>query len=141
MNNKFSLPGIKRIAYLNAYELPDNLAMHALSGSPVVVAQPLTSIPFTGEVSCTCTRSNAQGASNESVELVFQSLLCLPEDIPLAFLVTDVNDRTYLIGVREQPFPLIESSQGLGSPDGESGTTTYTITHKSPKAMISCVSA
>ena len=85
-----------------------------------------------------CTRTNEHGAPNESVEMSFQSLLSLPDDVPLAFVVTDVNNRSFLIGAKEQPWPYVESSQGFGLPDGESSTTTYTITHKAPKALIPC---
>ena len=153
MANYFSLPGIKRLSYINAKELASDLQAHALSGAPVWitqqqteipsgapvwVTQTQTEIPFTGEASCACTRNNEHGASNESVELTFESLLPIPEHIPLAFIVTDVNNRSYLIGQREQPWPFIESNQGMGMPDGESSTTVYTVTHKGPRAMIPC---
>ena len=124
MANYFSLPGIKRLSYINAKELASDLQAHALSGAPVWVTQQQTEIPFTGESTCACTRNNEHGASNESVELTFESLLSLPEHIPLAFVVTDV--------------PFIESNQGMGMPDGESSTTVYTISHKGPRAMIPC---
>ena len=113
MANYFSLPGIKRLSYINAKELASDLQAHALSGAPVWVTQSQTEIPFTGEASCACTRNNEHGASNESVELTFESLLPIPEHIPLAFIVTDVNNRSYLIGQREQPWPFIESNQGM----------------------------
>lgn len=138
MNNRFSLPGIKSLAYVNAQQLPDDLGLLAISGSPVTVIAPSVDIPFTGEATCTCTRSNSNGAGNDTVELTFQSLLSLPEHMPLAFLVTDVNNRCFLIGTHEAPYPYIESSQGLGLPDSESNTTTYTITYKAPKAMLPC---
>lgn len=138
MANYFSLPGIKRLSYINAKELASDLQAHALSGAPVWITQQQTEIPFTGESSCACTRNNEHGASNESVELTFESLLPLPEHIPLVFIVTDVNNRSYLIGQREQPWPFIESNQGMGMPDGESSTTVYTISHKGPRAMIPC---
>ena len=141
MNNHFSLPGIKAIAYINAQELPNDLGLLAISGTPLTLITPSVDIPFTVEATCTWTRSNANGAGNDTVELSFQSLLELPEHVPLAFLVTDVNNRRFLIGTHEAPFPYIESSQDLGSPDGESATTTFTITYKAPKALIPCVYA
>lgn len=141
MSNTFSLPGIKSLSYINAAQLPDDLAAHALSGAPIWLTQSMVMIPFTGEASCVCTRTNEHGAPNESVEMSFQSLLSLPEHIPLAFVVTDVNNRSFLIGAKEQPWPYVESSQGFGLPDGESSTTTYTITHKAPKALIPCTCA
>ena len=58
MANYFSLPGIKRLSYINAKELASDLQAHALSGAPVWVTQSQTEIPFTGEATCTCTRSN-----------------------------------------------------------------------------------
>ena len=141
MSNTFSLPGIKRLSYINATELPNDLAAHAISCAPIWLTQTMVDIPFTGEASCVGTRTNEHGAPNESVELTFQSLLALPDDVPLAFVVTDANNRSFLIGVREQPWPYIESSRGFGLPDGESSTTTYTITHKAPKALIPCTCA
>ena len=141
MNNRFSLPGIKTIAYINAQQLPSDLGLLAISGSPLTLISPSVDIPFTGEATCTCTRSNANGAGNDTVELSFQSLLELPEHVPLAFLVTDVNNRRFLIGTHEAPFPYIESSQGLGLPDGESSTITYTVTYKAPKGLIPCTYA
>lgn len=141
MTDNFSLPGIKALAYVNALELPSDLGLVGISGTPLSLMVASVAIPFTGEATCTCTRSNANGAGNATVELVFQSLLALPEHMPLAFLVTDANDRCFLIGVQEQPWPYVESSQGLGLPDGESSTTTYTVTYKAPKALIPCTCA
>ena len=128
MNNHFSLPGIKALSYVNALELPSDLGLVGISGLPLTLMVQSVDIPFTGEATCTGTRSNANGAGNETVELTFQSLLALPEHMPLAFIVTDANNRSYLIGCREQPWPYIESSQGFGMPDGESSTITHTIT-------------
>ena len=138
MNNHFSLPGIKALAYVNALELPSDLGLVGISGLPLTLMVQSVDIPFTGEASCVCTRTNEHGAPNESVEMSFQSLLSLPDDVPLAFVVTDVNNRSFLVGGKEQPWPYVESSQGFGLPDGESSTTTYTITHKAPKALIPC---
>lgn len=138
MNNHFSLPGIKSLRYINAMELPSDIGLLGISGMPLALMSPSVDIPFSGEATCTGTRSNANGASNETVELSFQSLLSLPEHIPLAFLVTDVNGRCFLIGTQERPWPYIESSQGLGLPDSESSTITYTVTYKAPKGLIAC---
>ena len=119
-------------------ELPSDIGLLGISGMPLALMSPSVDIPFSGEATCTGTRSNANGASNETVELSFQSLLSLPEHIPLAFLVTDVNGRCFLIGTQERPWPYIESSQGLGLPDSESSTITYTVTYKAPKGLIAC---
>ena len=141
MNNCFSLPGIKSIACINALELPLDLGMVAVSGTPLALMIPFTNIPLTGEASCESTRTNKDGSGNDSVELSFQTLMSIPGYMPLAFLVTDVNNRSYLIGTHEKPWPYIESSQAFGSPDGESSITTYTISYKAPKAMIPCTCA
>ena len=141
MDNKFSLPGIKSLRYINAMELPSDLGLIGISGMPFALMCPSVDIPFTGGATCTGTRTNTNGAANETVELTFQSLLALPENMPLAFLVTDVNDRCFLIGTREQPWPYVESAQGLGFPDGESSTITHTITYKAPKGLIPCTCA
>lgn len=58
MANYFSLPGIKRLSYINAKELPTDLGLLAISGTPLTLISPSVDIPFTGEATCTCTRSN-----------------------------------------------------------------------------------
>lgn len=137
MCNHFSLPGIKAIAYLAAMQLPDNLAMQSLAGLEIGILVDMMNIPFSGEPTCECTQTNAQGGSSEAVELVFLSNTQLPEEFHLAFVVIDANSRYFLIGTKEE-HPAIERRQNFGAPQGDPSCYTYTISLTSPRALIPC---
>ena len=137
MCNHFSLPGIKAIAYLAAMQLPDNLAMQSLAGLEIGILVDMMNIPFSGEPTCECTQTNAQGGTSQTVEFVFRSILQLPEEFHLAFVVIDANSRYYLIGTKEE-HPVIERLQSFGSPEGDPSSNTYTISLTSPRALIPC---
>lgn len=137
MNTHFSLPGIKSIAVTEATDLPSQLAMQSLAGLPISAPYSPEDIPFHGEATCECTQTNTP-AQSETVELTFSSLVELPADKHLAFLVTDANRQPYLIGTRED-HPAIERKQSFGSPDADSNLYTYTIQMNAPRALIRCV--
>jgi len=138
MNNCFSLPGVKAIAYCYAKHLSPDLELQAIAGVPVYATAPLTNIPTTGEPTCECLLTNENYGSNEKVTLSFHSRAQLPDDDYLAFVVIDANDNAYLIGTREEPHPLISRTQSFGTPGGDPSTFTYEITHASVKALIPC---
>ena len=137
MNTLFSLPGIKSIDYLSADGLTEQLAMQSLAGMPLVIHTARTPIVFNGEPTCECTQTNAAVSPSQSIEFSFRSTQQIPDDRYLAFLVTDVNGRSYLIGTKEE-HPLIERVQSFGNPDSEPSTFTYNVQLTSPRALIPC---
>lgn len=133
----FSLPGIKSIAYAPASNLPTELAMQSLAGVPCFLPLGTVDIPFHGEATCECTQTTLP-AQAEAVELTFSSLMEIPVDQHLSFLVTDANRIPYIIGTREQ-HPAIERRQAFGSPEADSNLYTYSIQLNAPRALIRCV--
>ena len=138
MNTQFSLPGIQSIAYLLSQSLSEYLTMQAISKVPVAIdAALLNPICFSGEPTCECTQSNASIGLSQNLELTFCSKLQLPDNDYLAFLITDANGQSYLVGTKEE-HPLIERVQSFGTPEGDPSTFTYRIQLTSPQALIPC---
>ena len=105
MNTPFALPGIKSLAYVFSDNLNNNIAMQAVAKMPIVIFAPLNPIAFTGECTCIVENTNENNGSAETATLTFQSQVELPEDHPVAFVITDVMDRTYILGAKEAPYP------------------------------------
>ena len=63
-------------------------------------------------------------------------------DVPLyqhiAFVVTDCNNQTYVIGQHEKPRPIIKESGHTGTPSGDPAVRTYEVTLYAQKSLIPC---
>lgn len=132
-----SLPGIKSIAYIKANTLTPNLPFIAKTGALVCVPSSIE-MDFIGEPECTCKRTNEHNATVETANLTFQSKTALGPDEDYAFIVTDQYDKSYLIGIKEPPFPIIQQTQSFGAPSGEPHAITYEIEYSSLIALIPC---
>lgn len=132
-----SLPGIKRIAYVEAGMLSPNVTMCAKAGMSVNVPSSIE-MDFYDDPECTCHRTNEHNATMETANLLFHSTTALGPDTDYAFVVTDQYDNSYLIGAYEPPYPKIEQTQSFGSPAGEPHGITYEIEYSSLLALIPC---
>ena len=54
----------------------------------------------------------------------------------LAFVVTDVHDKSYLIGVKEAPFPIVNITTKV---DDETNISEVKVTFQRQKSLIPCV--
>lgn len=131
----FSLPGISAIAFIRSSDLLPDLTLQALADFPITINPEPTPIPFTGDATCETTQTNASVGPSQTAELSFLSRLQLPTDHYLAFLLTDANGQTYLLGTRED-HPLIERIQSFGSPSADPSTFTYRVELSAPIALI-----
>ena len=138
MNTPFALPGIKSLAYVFSDNLNNNIAMQAVAKMPIVIFAPLNTIAFTGECTCIVENTNENNGSAETATLTFQSQVELPEDHPVAFVITDVMDRTYILGAKEAPYPQIGVSKGFGLPEADPNAISYEIKYQSIKALVAC---
>ncbi len=138
MNTPFALPGIKSLAYVFSDNLNNNIAMQAVAKMPIVIFAPLNPIAFTGECTCIVENTNENNGSAETATLTFQSQVELPEDHPVAFVITDVMDRTYILGAKEAPYPQIGVSKGFGLPEADPNAISYEIKYQSIKALVAC---
>ena len=138
MDHLFALPGIKSLAYVFSDDLNNNIAMQAVAKMPIMIFASVNPIVFTGECTCVVENTNENNGSAETATLNFNSQVELPENHPVAFIITDAMDRTFVLGAKEAPYPQITVSKGFGSPDGESHTTAYEVKYQSLKALVEC---
>lgn len=132
---KTSLPGIKFIGYLPCKDLPLFILQKHLAGIPVSIYSTATPVDFFTNASCEATQEHDNGVVLEKTILQFSTTLNLPYGIPLAFVVKDVNDKTYVIGTHEAPFPTITSDSFISE---EKNIHEFKIQLNSRKTLIPC---
>ncbi len=131
-----SLPGIIAIAYLECKNLPNFIEERTLAGLQVGIYESLTLVSFAGMPTCVTESSYDRHAQSEKTTLTFQSVEELPIRRNLAFVVTDVQERNYLIGHAEDPFPTIKRNRNLGTPADEKAVYTYEVVLIGRKTLI-----
>jgi len=136
MDKHFSLPGIKALYYVPCNKLPSDLTHMCAARVPIVLYADRTEIPFVKEPTCEIETTNENKGKKQSVTLSFQSVIVIPEEEALAFVVTDENDLSYLIGIKEEPYPLITCLKSFGSPDGDSNTLSVEVSFVQTNACI-----
>lgn len=103
-----SLPGIKFIGYLPCSLLPPNILQKALAGVPVAIYSPPTPVEHYGNAECIAEQEYDHGSYLEKTTLTFTTTDEIPCNGPIAFVVTDVNNQSYVIGRRETPFLIMQ---------------------------------
>ena len=136
MDTNFSLPGIRSIAYVKSESLSPDLAMMYRAGTPICVYAPRTSLSFVGTPTCEVETTNENKGQKQTVTLTFNTLDIVPEEFAIAFIVTDMNGQSYLIGLHSEPYPLIDCLKSFGSPDGDAHSLAVTVTYVSAAAFI-----
>lgn len=137
----FSLPGVKAISWLLANALSAGTQYQAMAGITVSINYKPTTVTYVGEPELTCEGSNAGNGNEETATLSFQSCEVLPYFENLAFIVTDMDGQTFLIGSEEAPYPLLTRTRVVGTPDGEPHRFTYEVKYTSIHALIPCKTA
>lgn len=137
-SNCSRLPGITHIGLLPCAMLPQNVADSYLAGIPVVLPSAGLNIPFCGVPICEVSSEYSNNGSLEKATLTFASSQFIAEKAQVAFVITDVNGRTMLIGAREKPFPIIKRTRNTGAPDSDSAVFTYEISCVAIAALVEC---
>ena len=133
---KQSLPGIKAIAFLPCKLLPPNIVEKFLSGVPIGVFSTSTPIEHYGNASCEAESEYTGGTYYESTTLQFTTTDEIRQMQQLAFVVTDVHDKSYLIGCKEAPYPVVDITTKV---DDETNISEVKVTFQRQKSLIPCV--
>lgn len=132
---KQSLPGIKAIAFLPCKLLPPNIVEKFLAGVPIGVFSTSTPIEHYGNASCEAESEYIGGGYFEKTSLDFTTTDEIPRSQELGFVVTDVHDKSYLIGVKEAPFPIVNITTKV---DDETNISEVKVTFQRQKSLIPC---
>lgn len=134
-----SLPGIRSIGFVPAENLPREIMLKHLAGIPVGIFADITPISFIGVPTCEAASSYSKNGRVEQVTLRFRTLDELPVYRHIAFVLTDSNGQSYVIGQHERPRPIVKISQVTGTPDGEPAGCSVEVILYAQKALIPCI--
>lgn len=134
-----TLPGIKAIGWIDCRQLQQRVDLAAICGMQVVVLTEIHPIAFFDKPTCECSTKKEGGSYQDTATLRFLTDSRIPDNGALGFVVTDVSDKSYLIGSRERPLPVVESTRKLGLPSGEAAGFAYEVRHVALRSMIPCI--
>ena len=87
----------------------------------------LTEVCFTGTPTCATESDYDNHSRTEKTVLTFHSVEVLPIRRQLAFIVTDAQGNSYVIGHAEDPFPTVKVTHSHGTPAEEKAGFTYEV--------------
>ena len=139
MNNCQSLPGIKFVGYVDCDKLQREMMYKSLAGIPVGVFTDITPIAFCGVPTCDAVANYNSNGRVEQTTLKFKTLDVLPTTRHIAFVVTDCNGKSYIIGQHEKPRPIVKVTKNTGTPDGDPSVLSVEVTFTAEKSLIHCI--
>lgn len=89
-----------------------------------------------GDGECVAESSDENGTTSEKTTLQFTTTTEIPNNQPLAFVVEDAYHQFYLIGSREKPYPVVESTKRI---DAEKNVFEVKVTFTAQKSLIPCL--
>jgi hypothetical protein len=133
-----SLPGIKFIGHVPSELLQREMMYKHLAGIPVGVFTDITPIAFCGVPTCEAVSTYNNNGRIEQTTLRFKTLDDLPIYRHVAYVVTDCNNQSYIIGQREKPRPIVKVTRDTGTPNGDPSVASVEITLYAQKSLIPC---
>lgn len=130
-----SLPSIKAIAFLPCSLLSPDILEKYLAGVPIGIFAATTPIEHYGNASCEAVLEYDNGSSMEKATLKFTTTDEIQDAQELAFVLTDVQGRSHIIGHREPPYPMLEIGKVI---DKDSNIHEFKVTFSSRKSLIPC---
>ena len=137
--SKQILPGIKSIGWVECQRLPRRVDLNGICGIAVSVLADVHPLEFFGEPTCECKTVRDGAAQQDTVTLKFNSSQTIPHGAVPAFVVEDVNGKSWLIGSRECPRPVVEYEKISGTASGDSAGYAYEVRHTAIKSLVPCV--
>ena len=133
---KQSLPNITAIFYVPCASLIPNITEKYRAGLPVAIFPLPSSIEHYGNASCEAEQEYDNGGYSEKTVLQFTTTDDLSHYPALAFVVTDADGQSYVIGTKEAPYPIMEITQTI---DKEVHVNTVKVTFTRRKSLVPCV--
>ncbi len=138
MKTAQSLPSIKFIGYVPSELLQREIMFKHLAGLPVGVFTDVNPIQFVGTPTCEAVSTYNKNGRVEQTTLRFNTLDDLPKSRHVAFIVTDCNNQSYIIGQHEKPRPIVKVTQNTGTPNGDPAVLSVEVILYAQKSLIPC---
>ena len=133
---KQSLPNIIDIYIVPCASLIPNITEKYRAGLPVAIFPLPAPIEHHGSASCEAEQEYDNGGYSEKTVLQFTTTEDISHYPPLAFVVTDANGQSYIIGTQEAPYPIVEITQTI---DKEVNVNNIKVTFTRRKSLVPCV--
>ena len=132
---KQSLPALKSIAYLPCSLVsPDTLEKY-LASIPVGIFAAVTRVVHFESSTCEAEAEYNNGVSYEKTTLQFRTTDDIPPSQDIAFVVTDVQGKSFLIGHRERPYPMVAVTSII---DKDTNIFEVKVQFSARKSLILC---
>ena len=131
------LPGITKIWYVPADTLMSGITQRALANLPIGIFADIFPVPFVGEAICETETEFDNNDYRQKVQLTFSTIATLPS-CRLAFIIRTANNKQFLIGTADHPFPIVKTIDSTGELDGEKAATKYTVSYTNKLALVPC---
>lgn len=133
---KQSLPSIIKIGYVPCSLLAPNILQKYLAGVPVGIFQIPTDVEHYGNAKCEAEQEYDNGSYSEKAVLSFTTTQSILNYSNLAFIVTTAEGRSFVIGQREEPFPIVEISEKINE---DTNIYEVKVTFTCQKSLVPCV--
>lgn len=131
-----SLPNIVSISIVPCASLSVNILEKYIAGLPIAVFPLPTAIEHYGNATCEAEQEYTNGSYSEKTVLQFTSAEDIKQFPPKAFVIQDAQGKSFLIGTKEAPFPMVEITNTI---DTETNIKAYKVTFTRRKSLIPCV--
>ena len=133
-----SLPGITKLGYVPSENLQRQIMQKRLAGLPVGVFTDIIPIDFVGVPTCTTVSDYDNNGRLEKATLKFVTNDNIPIYKDIAFVITDSNNKSWLLGTKEKPRPIIHIEHNTGTPSGDVNAYAFEVSLYAHKALIEC---
>lgn len=136
--NQPILRHICKVEYCAAYHLKSAVILPAQAKALVQEPMPWQELPLVGLASLEVNDEVENGVRMYTSKLT--ATLCKPfqnSSRPSAFRLTDVQNRTYLLGTSYSPYPFVSQTLSCTTESSKSSTTVLSINHQSIYPLLS----
>lgn len=130
-----SLPHIIKVFVVPCANLVPNVVEKYLAGIPVGVYPLPTEVEQYGTGSCEAENALDDGTYYEKTILQFSTAEEITNTTPLAFVIMDAQEKYFLIGAKETPYPIMEITKNITSDDN---INDIKVTFSRKKSLIPC---
>lgn len=115
--------------------MPPYILQKHLAGVPVGILRTPTPVEFFTEASCEAEQETDNGATIEKTTLRFSTSESLTQGLSLAFIITDVNGQSYVIGQKEESAPALTINNTVSN---DTNIHQVKVTFTAQKSLIPC---
>ena len=130
-----SLPNIVKVFTVPCASLAPNIVEKYMAGLPVGVYPLPTEMEQYGTGSVEAANELDDGTYYEKTVLQFSTAEDIDNRTPMAFVVMDAQEKYFLIGAKEGPYPIVEITKGISN---DANVTDIKVTFSRKKSLIPC---